>query len=759
MLVVRLFVMGWLAVVVLGAGCASQFVVEANGTDGSSEGTTEVDESGTSETGEDEPACGNGVVEAGESCDEGVETATCNVNCTPAQCGDGIVNATRGEQCDAGGATALCDDDCTPVVCGDGLANNVAGEECDGDDLAGGTCEGLGFDVGTLACGAGCSYDVSECYVLPGVPMLQLGFSQVKLFDFSWAAVAGAEYYRLEESVAPGEPFVQLGGDIVGESVSHEMPLHVRWEASYRLWACNVGGCTESAVVDVMGSLVDSVGYVKASNTDSSDYFGVSVALSADGNTLAVGAYGEGSNATGINPGPAAEADDSAPGAGAVYVFTRDGIGTWSQHAYLKASNTDSSDYFGYSVALSADGNTLAVGAFWEDCNATGVNPGPAAEANDSASSAGAVYVFTRDGIGTWSQHAYLKASNTDSSDYFGRSVALSADGNTLAVGAYGEDSNATGVNPGPAAEADDSAPGAGAVYVFTRDGIGTWSQHAYLKASNTDSSDNFGQSVALSADGNTLAVGAHLEGSNATGVDPGPAAEADDSASSAGTVYVFTRDGIGTWSQYAYLKASNTDSSDYFGYSVALSADGNTLAVGAYGEDSNATGINPGPAAEADDSASNAGAVYVFTRHGIGTWSQHAYLKASNTDASDYFGQSVALSADGNTLAVGARYEDSNATGVDPGPAAEVNDSASDAGAVYMFTRHGIGTWSQHAYLKASNTDSFDNFGQSVALSADGHTLAVGARYEDSNATGVDPGPAAEANDSASDAGAVYLY
>ena len=76
----------------------------------------------------------------------------------------------------------------------------------------------FGFDGGTLACGAGCSFDVSGCYLLPGVPSLQLSFSQVKRFDFSWAAVADAEYYQLLESPAPGEPFVQRGEDIVRAS-------------------------------------------------------------------------------------------------------------------------------------------------------------------------------------------------------------------------------------------------------------------------------------------------------------------------------------------------------------------------------------------------------------------------------------------------------------------------------------------------------------------------------------------------------------
>ncbi|OGA88285.1 MAG: hypothetical protein A2Z90_23135 [Burkholderiales bacterium GWA2_64_37] len=458
------------------------------------------------------------------------------------------------------------------------------------------------------------------------------------------------------------------------------------------------------------------MGYFKASNTGGIDSFGYSVALSGDGNTLAVGAISEGSNATGINGD---QANNSASSAGAVYVFTRSG-GTWSQQAYIKASNTGAGDQFGQSVALSGDGNTLAVGAQLEASSATGINGD---RANNSVGDAGAVYLFARSG-GTWSQQAYVKASNTGVSDHFGASVALSGDGNTLAVGARYEASNATGINGD---QANNSASAAGAVYVFTRSS-GTWSQQAYVKASNTGAGDQFGLSVALSGDGDTLAVGAPEENSNATGTNGD---QANNSLGSAGAVYIFTRSGS-TWSQQAYVKASNTGGGDQFGQSVALSGDGNTLAVGAVNE------------------AGSAGAVYVFTR--VSVWSQQAYVKASNTGPFDRFGQSVALSGDGNTLGVGAYMEDSNATGIDGDQA---NNSESAAGAVYVFTRSG-GMWSQQGYIKASNTGAGDYFGYSVALSGDGSTLAVGSRLEASNATGINGD---EANNSFTNAGAVYVY
>jgi cysteine-rich repeat protein len=407
-----------------------------------------------------------------------------------------------------------------------------------------------------------------------------------------------------------------------------------------------------------------------------------------------------------------------------------------SVHAYIKASNTDANDEFGFRVALSADGSTLAVSTIREASAASGVGGN---QSSNSAADSGAVYVFTRSGV-RWTQQAYLKASNTGAGDLFGWSLAISADGATLAVGARGEDSAATGVDGD---QLNDNAFGSGAAYVFTRSGA-TWSQQAYLKVSNTGAYDQFGVSLALSADGSTLAIGATGESSAATGIDGD---QTDDSANGAGAVYVFTRSGA-TWSQQAYVKASNTGLRDAFGASVALSADGSTLAVGASDERSAATGVNGD---QTDNSAGDAGAVYVFTRSGT-AWSQQAYIKASNTGVADLFGASIALSGDGSTLAVASVLEDSAATGIDGD---QTDDSAGDAGAVYVFTRSGT-TWSQEAYVKASNTGAGDSFGFSVALSGDGSMLAVGAVLEDSAASAIGGN---QADNSRPDSGAVYVF
>ena len=483
--------------------------------------------------------------------------------------------------------------------------------------------------------------------------------------------------------------------------------------------------------------------YLKASNTDIGDLFGISVAVSGD--TIVVGAQGEDSDGIGVN----AQTNNNATDAGAAYVFVRTG-GVWSQQAYLKASNAggapqpgQNGDQFGQNVAISGD--TIVVAAPFEDGRARVIN---GLDDGSIRKDSGAAYVFKRT-AGVWSQEAYLKAANADDGDRFGWSVAVSGD--RIVVGTSFERSNATGVVNGvngviPGDEQwNNSFNEAGAAYVFARTGS-VWSQEAYLKASNTDAFDAFGNSVAVSGD--TIVVGAWGEDSDATGVN-GPQNNnlatgnpIDLRSATAGAAYVFTRTSSG-WAQEAYLKASNTEAGDFFGDFVAVSGD--TVVVSATREDSNATGVNGD---ETDNSATNAGAVYVFTRAG-GVWSQEAYLKASNSGAVHEFGYTVGVS--GDTIAVGTPAEDSNATGVNGD---QTNNLAIESGAAYVFARTG-GVWSQEAYLKASNTGAGDKFGAGN-IGVSGGTVVVGAFGEDSNATGVNGN---QMNNSATDAGAAYVF
>jgi hypothetical protein len=456
--------------------------------------------------------------------------------------------------------------------------------------------------------------------------------------------------------------------------------------------------------------------YAKASHTAEGNQLGYSVAVSGD--LLAVGAPYEDSAARGINGDPGTGAPDS----GAVYVFRREGT-TWVQEAYIKASNTGFQDWFGWSVSLSDD--VLAVGALGDDSAATGVDGN---QDDNSATSSGAVFVFRRSS-GAWQQEAYIKASNTEYADYFGQSVSVSGD--ALAVGAYSEDSAGTGVNS--STQADNTAQGSGAVYVFRRGGRG-WAQEAYIKASNPAENDQFGWSVSLSGD--LLAVGAHVEDSNARGINGD---QTNNSANGSGAVYIFRRSG--SWAQEAYVKASNTRGGDRFGESVSIAGD--TMTVGAPDEDNTTMGVGGG---EGDYGAANSGAVYVFRRTN-NIWAQEAYIKASDTAAGDQFGYSVSIK--GDVLAVGALNEGSAATGIDGDQASE---DAARSGAVYVFRRSGS-TWAQDAYLKAPDTRAEDGFGSSVAV-ADG-VLAVGAPGEDS--AGV--GPGADPDDSsAASSGAFYI-
>ncbi len=360
-----------------------------------------------------------------------------------------------------------------------------------------------------------------------------------------------------------------------------------------------------------------------AVNTPYAAEQGYSVALSADGTTTIVG-------------GPT---DNSLTGA--AWVFSQSG-GVWTQQGSKQVGTGYSgTPEQGYSVALSGDGTTAIVG-------------GPA-----NNSDIGATWVFTLGGsvempLGT----GY---SGTPEQAY---SVALSADGNTAIVGGPGDNSNA------------------GAAWVFTRSG-GVWTQQgSKLVGMGAAGSPVYqGLSVALSADGNTAIVG-------------GP-----DDNSDAGAAWVFTRSG-GVWTQQGskLVGMGAVGSPVHQGWSVALSADGNTAIVGGFADNS---GI---------------GAAWVFTRSG-GTWTQQgSKLVGMGAAGAPEQGYSVALSADGNTAIVGGPVDNS------------------DAGAAWVFTRSG-GTWTQQgSKLVGNGAVGTAGQGYSVALSADGNTAIVGGPVDNSH-------------------------
>ncbi|MEK7747834.1 MAG: FG-GAP repeat protein [Nitrospirota bacterium] len=535
----------------------------------------------------------------------------------------------------------------------------------------------------------------------------------IKTLDLSWSAGGtpqdtGIAYYEIfEDKDGAGTSLDTKIGQSTGTTQTVQIPVHLMdWvNMRFKVKACTdvtpVGGATATAcsalsttpVSPNIADLFKAVGFLKA--TDSglapSDQAGASVSISGDTKTIAIGAI---------------KADKASPlvlNSGAVYILTRDNAGAWTQEAILTAGSAGTDDDFGYSVSLSDDGNRLAVGAQNEDSSTTGVNTGGI---NELATSSGAVYVFKRTDT-SWAQEAYVKASNTGAGDQFGSAVSISGDGLRLAVGASAEDSNGTGTTGDPA---NNSALDAGAAYVFAFGA--SWTQEAYVKSSaSATTSDLFGSSVALDQTGALLAVGAPTGAAigfvdtytragttwssqtklTAAGAVNGDqvgqsvslsddgltlAVGAPGTSGSTGKVYVYT--GAPTWGSVITLPsaaATTTPAGGTFGRAVSLNGDGSKLAVG----------------------ANTANKAYVFT-FAASSWTQSSVLQASNGGAFG-FGFSVSLSDHSYTatvsktdldtndqgLVVGAPFEDSNLQGVNLGTN-QGNADATDSGAGYLY-------------------------------------------------------------------------
>ncbi len=372
--------------------------------------------------------------------------------------------------------------------------------------------------------------------------------------------------------------------------------------------------------------------------------------------------------------------DTVASNAGAAYIFKRTDS-TWSQQAKLTASDGGASDGFGYDVAISKDGNYAIVGAWFEDGGSG--NP---------TSNAGAGYVFVRSGS-SWTQQAKLVASDAVASDLLGLHVSINEDGTYVALGAEGEDTGGSS---------------SGAVYIFVRSGS-SWSEQQKITQSPSSANHRFSK-VSLNSDGTYLLAGA-------TGVQGSP------NFNNEGAVYVFTRSGS-TWTQQqGPIFTSDGQSSDGFGISVAINEDATTFISSSKNEDGGS-----------GDPISNAGAAYVFTRSGS-TWSQQAKLVASDAQASDDFGQSVAINKDGNIVVIGANDEDGGS-----------GDPTSNVGAFYVFERTGS-SWTQKKKILSSDGDASDSFSHEVSISDDGNYIISGAHADDGSGNSV------------SNSGALYVY
>jgi hypothetical protein len=357
-------------------------------------------------------------------------------------------------------------------------------------------------------------------------------------------------------------------------------------------------------------------------------YQGRSVGLSADGNTAIIGGNNDGPQpVTGWN--------------GAAWIYTRNGAAWTQQGAKLVGSGASGPAQQGQSVALSGDGNTAIIGGPLDGFT-------------------GAAWVFTRSG-GAWTQQGGKLVGNgaAGNNGLLGMSVAISGDGNTALIGGPGDNG------------------GTGAVWVFTRNASGLWSQQGNkLVGAGGSGFSSQGTAVALSSDGNTALIGGELD------------------AATLGAAWVFTRNSNGLWTQQTKLTGIGVSGALVFqGHSVALSSDGNTAAIGGQFD------------------AGGVGASWVFTRNSNGVWTQQGAKLVGAGGSPAEQGQSVALSGDGNTLVVGGPLDNS--------------------GWIWIFKRS-AGAWTQQGNrLTGTGEVGPGEFGWSVALSTDGGTALVGGKSD----------------------------
>jgi hypothetical protein len=311
----------------------------------------------------------------------------------------------------------------------------------------------------------------------------------------------------------------------------------------------------------------------------------------------------------------------------------------------------------GFGVAISADGDTAIAGAIGDDCAA--------------GADCGSAVVFVRNGT-TWTEQQRLTAPDGVDDDLFGRSVALSANGDVALIGAMRAECGAI--------------PDCGAAYVFTRSG-GVWSFQTKLMPSDPATFKDFGFSVALSADGTRALIGA-------------PRGETcPDLGISCGAAYSFVDSG-GVWMEEDKLTQSDPEMTEFFGSSVALSSDASIALIGA-------TFDHCGP--------QSCGAAYIFFRGGA-VWTEQQKLTPTVPQPGSGFGTSVALSATGDTAMIGA-------PGYPPVELPAGPEPGLFYGAAFIFQRSG-GTWlEQHAFL-----DIYGSGGTSVDLSDSGDIAAFGA-------------------------------
>jgi hypothetical protein len=512
----------------------------------------------------------------------------------------------------------------------------------------------------------------------PAAPSVTAG-AEFKGLRFDWSPVPGASWYQFEYRAHATSAFAQQGANLPASATSTRLrlPLHLfDWTfARYRVAACNSAGCTRSSEVSVSNLRLDAVGYFKASQSLIGIRFGEDTDISPDGLNFVAAA-----------PGDFIYDNNTTSAGGAIYVFRRASNGTWAQRArltppvppFIEGSNE-------MKVAISADGNTVAVGM-----------PNYFSEEFDVQS--GEVFVYRFNGT-TWTR-TRLASGNRG---MFGRWIGLNDAGDTLAVG--------TGDNIEP------TTPRMVAIYRLTN---GTWTPVRALR----EGANEFCQGGVFSRDGSTVVE----QCANASGAD-------------------FLRIHSGAnWTVREYIVMTMSTPSDlgYALFGMGVSANGETIAA--------QIRVNHGP-----DPDTGPVEVQVYKRvagiyNRTGTLTPGAWRDAVQRGN---YGRSVAVSGDGGTIAVG----DPNDNGFGTGPrAAPLNpDPNRRAGAVYIY-RAG-NTWNLANMVKPNVAfTSASTWGHEVSLNANGQTLLIGFPTDCSDADGID-GNWNNCNGNGGASGAVFLY
>ncbi|VAX00923.1 High-affnity carbon uptake protein Hat/HatR [hydrothermal vent metagenome] len=534
----------------------------------------------------------------------------------------------------------------------------------------------------------------------------------VNQINFSWDTTNGATSYQLLSQLTPTGEFVAIQEATISTTTSLTIPVHLHnWvTAQYKIRSCNSLGCIDTNAIAVKNQSANAIGYFKASNNNAGDEFGTAVALSGDGNTMAIAAPKEDSFNVSVLD------DNSAIDSGMVYIYKKIN-NKWQFQQYIKPSLIQQGAEFGAALALDDTGATLIVGQ----------------HIGSSASLTGMAYIFELTN-GQWSQIKSFSALKPLANDYFGFSVAISGDGNTVVVGAPGLNANL------PTSR--------GELLVLKKINF-TWQRSGtQISASDSNDYEYFGISVDVNYDGTRIISAKQFRASS---------------------VYVYdykllTGNTIETWVEQkisAELILSSTNDNSGFGI-VSIDYSGDVIAFAQIGKQvqifNNELDLVSNTKSWVNTLrylSKNPGGVFgggeSFSALSIGTGAAVSISAIRG---------SVVLSGDGKSLLVGAASEATNKKGVFTGFSASGTQELNGFyGASYLFQATADNQWLEKRFIKSANTDTNDSFASAVAISNDGTSIAIGAIGESSDTIGIAVVNSENDNNFNSRSGAVYVF